>query len=175
MAIAGRIFVGLGIVLLFFAGYIVLTGLTQSSGWIQFPASFYLGVSAVFAVPGACLLLLGIHLVREVREERERIEALDRNESSLRGFVCDLNGVPIAKAAVDIFIEGTQGSEPVASVKTGSGGRFAADLPEGRYVVVVSVPEIGESSRPVTISTSGDDQELEIKVDVASPNTEKVS
>jgi hypothetical protein len=40
---------------------------------------------------------------------------------------------------------------------------------------VVSVPEVGESSRPVTISASGNNPELEIKLDVVTPNTEKVS
>jgi hypothetical protein len=175
MAIAGRIFEVLGIGLLSVAGFYLLAGLMPSSGWVQLSFTIYLIFSAIFAVPGACLLLLGIHLVREVREERERIEALDRDECSLHGFVCDRDGIPIAKAAVDIFIDGTQGSEPVASVQTGSRGRFAVDLHEGRYVAVVSVPEVGESSRPVTISASGNNPELEIKLDVVTPNTEKVS
>ena len=173
MAIAGRIFEALGLFLLAIAGFYLLAGLMPSSGWIQLSFTIYLIFSAIFAVPGVCLLLLGIHLVREVREERERIEALDRNESSLRGFVCYQDGVPIPKATVDIFIDGSQGSEPKASVKTGSGGRFAADLPAGQYVVVVSVPEVGESSRPVTVSESGEGPEVEIKIEAAASEAER--
>src|ERR1700734_1470068 len=106
MTIAGRIFEALGLFLLSVAGFYVLAGLMPSGGWIQLSFTIYLIFSAIFAVPGACLLLLGIHLVREARDERERMEALDQNERPLRGVVCDGNGAPIAKATVDIFIEG---------------------------------------------------------------------
>jgi Carboxypeptidase regulatory-like domain len=168
MAIAGKIFIVLGAGLLLLAGFIVLGGLTQSSGWIQFPASFYLAISAVFAVPGGALLLLGFRLMGEVRGERERIETLESNQGTLRGFVCDASGSPIPRATVDVFIEGLGGKRPAASTRTGSGGRFAVELPEGQYLLEVGVPELGESSMPVAVSKSGDSAELQIKLPVAT-------
>ena len=53
-------------------------------------------------------------------------------------------------------------------MQTDAGGRFSADLPDGKYVLEVGVPEIGEPTLQVDLSKSGDSPELEIKLAVAS-------
>jgi hypothetical protein len=169
MAIAGRILAVLGVGLLIFAVLCFLAAVGPRQGWDIFGPGFYVAAAVIFALPGAGVLLFGIHLVRQDREIREFNEAMERNDRWLRGIVCDKKGVPIPKATVDIYIEGSQGREPVASVRTGSGGRFATDLPEGQYLVVVSVPEVGESSLPLTVSNSEDSPELQIEVE-ATPS-----
>src|SRR5579863_5358341 len=148
MAIIGRILEVFGAGLLTLAVLCFIAGFGPREGWDIFGPGFYMIVALVLAVPGAGSLLFGIHLVRQEREQRESNQAMERNDRALRGIVCDGNSIPIAKATVDIFIEGSQESEPMASVRTGSGGKFAADLPAGKYALVVSVPEVGESTRP---------------------------
>jgi 5-hydroxyisourate hydrolase-like protein (transthyretin family) len=93
---------------------------------------------------------------------------MERNKRSLRGVVRDETGSPIPKATVDVFVQGSQGEQPVTTMQTDAGGRFSADLPDGKYVLEVGVPEIGEPTLQVDLSKSGDSPELEIKLAVAS-------
>jgi hypothetical protein len=83
MAIRGRIFQILGVGLLFLAGYFLLAGLGDQGGGFQiFGPGFAFVLSAVFGVPGAVALLLGIYWVREARDLREFDEAMEANNQS---------------------------------------------------------------------------------------------
>jgi hypothetical protein len=51
-------------------------------------------------------------------------------------------------------------------MRTDARGRFSADLPDGKYVLEVGVPEIGESSLQVEVSKLVRNPELQIKLAV---------
>jgi len=172
MVIAGRIFAVLGIGLLLCAFYFLAAAFVPQNGFLVFPPAFFLTISAVFAAPGIGLLMLGSRMVRKVRDEREGIEELERKRCALRGMVCDRNGVPIPKAQVDVFVEGPEEKKLVTSVRAGSGGRFAADLPDGQYLLEVGVPEIGFTSLQVRLPNAGDNGEVQIKFEAARSNAE---
>jgi len=107
MAIAGRILVVLGAGLLLLAGFVFLAALPDGS-WGPHGAGFGLFLAKFPGVPGIFALLLGVYLVRQERQLREFNEAMERNNHSLRGVVCDEVGAPIPKATVDVFIEKSQ-------------------------------------------------------------------
>jgi hypothetical protein len=164
MAIAGKILIVSGAVLLLFAIFIFLAALAPNSGWGPSGAGFGLFLSAFPGVPGACAFLLGFYLVRRVRTEQEFDEAMAWNKRSLRGTVCDATGAPFPKATIDVFGAGPQGNKPVATMRADANGRFSANLPEGEYELEVWGPEIGRSSVQVVISKSGKNAEQYIKV-----------
>lgn len=162
MAIAGRIFIVVGAVLLLLAACLFLTAIVPSSRWGPVGVRFGLIVAAFPGLPGACAFLLGIYLVRRAREQREFNEAMEWNNRPLRGIVCDPAGSPVPKAIVDVFVDGVPESDPVATMQTDTGGRFSADLPEGQYLLEVGVPEVGESSIHITVPKVGESAELRI-------------
>jgi hypothetical protein len=85
MAIRGRIFQILGVGMLFLAGYFLLAGLGDQGGGFQiFGPGFAFILSAIFGVPGAGALLLGVYWVREARDLREFDEAMEANNRSPR-------------------------------------------------------------------------------------------
>jgi len=168
VTIAGKILIVLGAGLLLLAGIFLLDAVIPSGGWGLGGPRFGLIVAAFPGVPGAFALLAGIYLVRRNRITREFNEVMEWNKRPLRGIVCDETGAPIPKATVDVFIEGAPECPSVATMHTDGKGRFSADLPDGKYVLEVGVPEIGESSMPVTVSKSGDNPELQVKLAVAS-------
>ncbi len=166
MAIAGKILTVLGAELLLLAGIFFLDAVVPSGGWGLGGPRFGLIVAGFPGLPGVCALLLGIYLSRRARTQREFNAAMEWNGRQLRGIVCDGAGSPIPKATVDVFIEGSLESQPVASMRTDAKGRFSADLPDGKYVLEVGVPEIGESSLQVEVSKLVHSQELQIKLAV---------
>ncbi|MGO9324288.1 MAG: carboxypeptidase-like regulatory domain-containing protein [Terracidiphilus sp.] len=87
-------------------------------------------------------------------------------QSATTGLVSDGTGSPIRNATVDVFAGGSQESQPAATMRTDARGRFSADLPDGKYVLEVGVPEIGESSLQVEVSKLVRNPELQIKLAV---------
>jgi hypothetical protein len=170
MAIAGRILVVVGAALLLLAVCFFLTAIVPSGGWGPMGARFGLIVAAFPGVPGACTFLLGVYLVRRVREQREFNEAIEWNGRSLRGIVFDQGGSPVPKATVDVFVDRAERNQSVATAQTDARGRFSADLPEGQYILEVGVPEVGESSVEVVVSKQGENKEFQIilKLDESS-------
>jgi hypothetical protein len=166
MAITGKILMVLGVGLLLLAGFFFLDATLSTEGWGPSGARFGLIIAQFPGAPGVCALLLGIYLVRRAHKLREANEAMEWNNRSLRGVVHDPYGSPIPKATVDVFIEGSQGSQPVATMQTDARGRFSTDLPEGRYLLEVGVPELDEFSRQVEISKSGNTAELTVILEV---------
>jgi hypothetical protein len=67
MAIAGKIFIVLGAGLLLLAGIFFLDAVIPSGDWGPHGAGFGLMLAQFPGVPGACALLLGIHLLRKAR------------------------------------------------------------------------------------------------------------
>jgi hypothetical protein len=167
MAIAGKILVILGTGLLLLGVVVFLLSVLSSGEWGPGGARFGLFVAQFPGVPGAFALLLGISLTLKARQRRERNEAAEWNNASLRGIVRDPNGSPIAKATIDVFVEGCETGQPVATMRTGARGKFSALLPAGSYLVEISVPEAGESRLPVTISPPENIADLEVKMDAA--------
>lgn len=138
-----------------------------SDGWGPSGARFGLMLSAFPGLPGACVLLLGVYLVRQTNAQRDFNEAMEWNNRWLRGTASDGTGSPIPKAIVDVFVDGAERSQPIATMRTDYPGRFSADLPEGQYVLEVWAPEIGESSIHFAISKAGNNAELQIKLEAA--------
>jgi len=120
----------------------------------------------VFTFLGISGLLPGIYLVRQARTLRDFNTAMEYNNRSLRGVVCDSNGSPIPKATVDVFLDGAEKNQPMVTMRTDARGRFSFDLPEGEYVLDVGAPEIGESAVQVAIAKAGHIAELQIKLEV---------
>ncbi|HUA91822.1 MAG TPA: carboxypeptidase-like regulatory domain-containing protein [Terracidiphilus sp.] len=162
MAIAGIILLVLGTGLLSLAVFFFLVAFLPTSGW-DFFGRVYLPLSEFLAVSGSSAFLLGIYLVRRTRKLRQFEKAAEWNKRSLRGIVCSQTDAPISRATVDIFVKQEQGNEPVATTQTDSHGRFSADLPEGRYLLGVGAPEIGEFFLEVAISKLANNTELRIK------------
>jgi len=159
----GRVLVVLGVGLLLLAGLVLLAAFAPKTGW-DILANLYVPVSEFLGVLGACALLPGIFLVRQGRQLREFNEAMAFNNRSLRGIVCDQRGAPIAKATVDVFIEGSQGTQVMTTMQTDADGRFSADLPEGQYVLKAWAPELGESSLQCAVSKLERIPELQVKL-----------
>jgi hypothetical protein len=162
----GTILMVVGTALIALAVCIFLSAL-PSDGWGPSGPSFGLFVAAFPGIPGICLLLPGIYMVRQARSSREFNEAMQWNNRSLRGTVCDEAGSLIHRAIVDVFAGGQEEGDPVISMQTDEHGRFSADLPEGQYVLVVWAPEIGESSIQATVSGSTNNKGLHIKLSAA--------
>jgi hypothetical protein len=80
MVITERIFVVLGIASFLFSGFILMlkSNMDHSSGWANGIADPILLIgSAAFAVIGLCLLLFGLHQLKQARETREFDKALE--------------------------------------------------------------------------------------------------
>jgi hypothetical protein len=77
-----------------------------SDGWGPSGARFGLMLSAFPGLPGACVLLLGVYLVRQTNAQRDFNEAMEWNNRWLRGTASDGTGSPIPKAIVDVFWRG---------------------------------------------------------------------
>lgn len=166
MAIAGKIFIVLGTGLLLLAGIFFLDAVIPSGGWGLGGPRFGLIVAGFPGVPGVCALLLGIYLARRARALSELSAAMEWIDRPLRGIVCDESDSPIPNATVDVFIEGSEESQPMATIRTDAKGRFSTDLPDGKYVLEVGVPEIGESSLQVEVSKLVHNKEVEIRLAV---------
>jgi hypothetical protein len=166
MAITGRVLIAVGAVLLLLAVCFFLTAIVPCGGWGPMGARFGLIVAAFPGVPGACTFLLGVFLVRRARERREFNEAMDWNVRSLRGVVYDHGGSPVPRATVDVFVDGAERNQPVATMQTDARGRFSADLTEGQYLLEVGVPEVGESSVEVVVSKQGENREFQINLEM---------
>lgn len=166
MAIAGKILTMLGAGLLLLAGIFFLDAVVPSGGWGLGGPRFGLIAAGFPGAPGVCAMLLGIYLARRARTRREFNAAMEWSSRPLRGIVSDGTGSPIRNATVDVFDEGSQESPPVATMRTDARGRFSADLPDGKYVLEVGVPEIGESSLRVEVSKLVRNPELQIKLAV---------
>jgi len=169
VAIAGRIFVVVGAVLLLLAVCFFLTAIVPSGGWGPMGARFGLIVAAFPGVPGACAFLLGFSLLRRARGQREFNEAMAWNSRPLRGVVSGPAGSPVPRATVDVFAEPAQENQPVATMLTDGRGRFSADLPVGRYLLEVGVPELGDSSVEVVVSKERENKELQIILTLDEP------
>jgi hypothetical protein len=119
---------------------------------------------------------LGLSLAPQPLTFEERLASAEAatdvaTVSQLRGIVCDRIGNPIPKAAVLVLIKGTQGKRHAAKAETDANGRFSADVPEGQYLLDVSAGGFEEGLRLVTVSRSGSDTELKIKLEIGPSTT----
>jgi hypothetical protein len=160
---AARILVVFGACLLLIAAFFFADAILPNGTWGPSGAGFGLLVASFPGVPGACAFLLGVHLMRRAHRLRERNDAREWNCHSLRGVVSNQSGSPVPHALVDVFPAGMQAGAAALTLRTDAGGRFSADLPEGKYVLEVQAPEIGESSLQVDVSNSAGPA-LEIKL-----------
>ena len=138
-----------------------------AQGW-DFLRPVYLPAAEILGLPGVCALGYGIYLMRDARALRNFNEDLLWSERPLRGTVSDQAGSPIARATVDVFVDGMEESRPVATLVTDIRGRFSADLADGNYLLQVGVPELGESSMQVAVAKSGENQAMQIRIDGSS-------
>ncbi len=95
-------------------------------------------------------------------------EAEPRILKELRGTVADLTGERVREAWVRVVRRGSRGDEKVAMVRTDSSGAFAAELPEGHYVVLVSALGFQTQAISITIQPSGDASSLQIVLKVGA-------
>jgi phosphotransferase system glucose/maltose/N-acetylglucosamine-specific IIC component len=88
MVITEKIFVVLGVVSFLFSGMILMLrwNVDHSSGWANGIADPILLIgSAAFAVIGLCLLLFGLHQLKQARETREFEKALEKANAPRKG------------------------------------------------------------------------------------------
>ncbi len=74
-----------------------------------------------------------------------------------RGTVYDPSGAVIPGVAIEVVRRGTSGKDRVAQLKSGAGGDFSTELPEGSYIAVFSVS--GFKVQLVPFEVSGDGSE----------------
>ncbi|MGD0913243.1 MAG: hypothetical protein ABR928_15235 [Terracidiphilus sp.] len=88
MVITEKIFVVLGVASFLFSGFILVwkSNIDHSSGWANGIADPILLIgSAAFAVIGLCLLLFGLHQLKQARETREFEKALEKANAPRKG------------------------------------------------------------------------------------------
>jgi len=166
--IVGRTLELLGLTLLTIAAFFALAALVPSGGW-DFFAGLYLPASEISGASGISALLLGIYFVRTAQSERKFREEMERNNRSLRGSVFDRTGTPVPEATVDIFTS-SEAKCPIATTQTDDDGRFSVELPDGEYVLSISVPEVGETALPVTVSHYDRNEEMQIRFETVAFN-----
>ena len=87
-------------------------------------------------------------------EAAEEMPVKDRVRA-FHGMVYDLSGTPIAGVSIEVVKKGVAGHTPVLRAKSGPDGEFSAQLSEGTYVALFSMPGFRIVFLPLEVTGSG--------------------
>ncbi len=92
-----------------------------------------------------------------------------RSLLELRGVVRDPTGALIRDARIEVVRKATQGGDKVALLRSDAEGKFAARLPDGKYVVLIAAGGFQTRAIPLAISPSGDTNGLQVVLKIEAP------